>query len=114
MREIRRVRRRGNVQVEVGPAAPVGELYAQVVNAQRALQSLPPLEPAGAGDTWLDVDWAEVGTPIGGHIDISQLTQVDLIDDTLEVDAESSHAAQIARAMLQRPFRGYFDGNRLS
>ena len=114
-REIRRVRRRGGVQVEVGPAAPVGATYLAKVNAQRLLQNLPELpNVVGAGDTWLDVDWGEVGTPIGSHISFAQLQQVDLMDDTLEVDVGSSHAGEVARAMLQRPFRGYFDGNRLS
>ena len=61
----------------------------------------------------LDVDWAEVGTAIGGHITLTQLTQVDLTDSALEI-ANNGHAGEIARAMLQRPFRGYFDGNRLS
>lgn len=114
VREVRRVRMRGGNLVEVGPAAPVGLSYTAKINASRLLQGLPELEPAKAGDTWLDVDWAEVGTPIGNHIGLDELSQVDLDDDTLEVVAASSDAAQIARAMLQRPFRGYFDGNRLS
>ena len=112
-REVRRVRRRGGKVVQVGPSAPVGAMYLAKVNQQLALQNLPPVEAAGAGDTWLDVDWGEVGTPVGGHITLNQLKQVDLMDNGLEV-VGGSHAGEVARAMLQRPFRGYFDGSRLS
>ena len=72
------------------------------------------LDAPPAGDTWLDVDWAEVGTPVGSAITLAQLAQVDLTDNALQVSSASSHAGQIARALLQRPFRGYFDGSRLS
>lgn len=112
-REVRRVRRRGGKVVQVGPSAPVGAMYLAKVNQQLALQNLPPVEAAGAGDTWLDVDWGEVGTPVGGQITLNQLKQVDLMDNGLEV-VGGSHAGEVARAMLQRPFRGYFDGSRLS
>lgn len=112
-REVPRVRRRGGQPLGVGRAAPVGGAFRARINAERALFNLPALGAPPAGDTWLDVDWSEVGTPIGSAITLNQLRQVDLTDNALQVRA-ASHAGEIARALLQRPFRGYFDGARLS
>lgn len=113
-REVPRVRRRGGNQLGVGRMAPVGLDFRNRVNAERALINLAPLPAQPAGNTWLDVDWAEVGTPVGGAVTLNQLAQVDLIDNSLQISSATSHAGQIARALLQRPFRGYFDGGRLS
>jgi hypothetical protein len=73
--------------------------------------------PENAGDTWLDVDWAELpGVGAGGnrsaHVRLQDLTAVRLADASLQLPA-NAHAAQVARAVLQRPFRGYFAGQRL-
>lgn len=116
-REVPRMRRRGGLlqkPMEVGRGAPVGSTFLARVNAQRLLNGEQALPATPAGNTWLDVDWSEVGTPVGGSVTLAQLAQVDLIDNTLQVSSATSHAGQIARALLQRPFRGYFDGERLS
>ncbi|MBP7392907.1 MAG: hypothetical protein KA945_03615 [Zoogloea sp.] len=113
-REVSRERKRGGLQLSVGKAAPVGAAFRSRVNAERALLGLIALDAPPDGDTWLDVDWAEVGTPVGRAITLAQLAQVDLTDNAQQVSSASSHAGEIARALLQRPFRGYFDGSRLS
>lgn len=113
-REVPRERKRGGQQLSVGVGAPVGPAFRTRVNAERALLGLFALAAPPAGDSWLDVDWSEVGTPVGGAVTLAQLAQVDLTDNGLQVSSASSHAGQIARALLQRPFRGYIDGSRLS
>ncbi|WP_428421210.1 hypothetical protein [Methylibium sp.] len=67
-----------------------------------------------AGETWLDVDWSELQPPVaaGRHLSLAQLRSVQLATAGLAVGADA-HAAQVARALLQRPFRGYFAGERL-
>ncbi len=100
-REVPRVRRRGGgqlMQALAGPAAPTA-------------------------DTWLDVDWADVGTPPGAYLTLAQLRSVPLTPQHqlpagvvrgLGPIGASAHAAQVATALLQRPFRGYFAGARLA
>jgi hypothetical protein len=70
---------------------------------------------ASAGETWLDVDWSELNPPAapGSHVRLAQLTSVQLATPSLQLTA-TAHAAQVAQAMLQRPFRGYFAGARLT
>lgn len=114
-REVPRVRSRGGVAVRVTREFKAGSVgLLTEVNTLRAARGMPALAQAPDGDTWLDVDWSEVGTAGGAHITLARLAQVDLADNTLEVRNATSHAGEIARAILQRPFRGYFDGNRLS
>lgn len=71
-------------------------------------------EPDGEGEdgvTWLDVDWSEVGVSPGNYFDSSKLR--------LAAPAKNKpqwvtpHAATVADALLQRPFRGYYAGERL-
>jgi hypothetical protein len=114
-REVPRVRSRGGVAVRATRDFKAGSagLLAEV-NTLRVARGMPALAQPPAGDTWLDVDWSEVGTARGAHISLARLAQVDLADNTLEVRSAVSHAGEVARAILQRPFRGYFDGNRLS
>lgn len=67
-----------------------------------------------AGATWLDVDWSELNPPVppGRHLTLAPLRSVQLATAGLALGADA-HAAQVARALLQRPFRGYFAGTRL-
>ena len=114
-REVPRVRSRGGVAVRATRDFKAGSSgLLTEVNTLRAARGMVALALPPAGDTWLDVDWSEVGTARGAHITLARLAQVDLADNTLEVRSAVSHAGEVARAILQRPFRGYFDGNRLS
>lgn len=87
----------------------------------QAMQRVPFLTQATppSADSWLDVDWADVGTAAGQHVSLAQLASVRLHDlpakprSVNELPATSAHAGQVAAALLQRPFRGFFDGDRL-
>ncbi|WP_290873618.1 hypothetical protein [Aquabacterium sp.] len=98
-REVPRVKRRG------------GQVTQRV-------NFLAPQAPPSA-DSWLDVDWADVGTAAGQHVSLAQLAGVHLHAipakprSVNELPAASAHAGQVAAALLQRPFRGFFDGDRL-
>ena len=72
-------------------------------------------EPDGEGQdgaTWLDVDWSEVGVDPGHHFGSSNLRQADPAKANLPPWV-APHAATVADALLQRPFRGYYAGARL-
>ena len=88
----------------------------QLQHATRQL-AVDLFAPGNAGDTWLDVDWSElpgVGLAEGQHphIRLADLRAVRLTDASLQLGA-NAHAAHVARALLQRPFRGWFAGGRL-
>jgi len=63
------------------------------------------------GPTWLDVDWSGVGVQSGAYFGSTNLK--------LAAPAQNNamwanpHAAMVADALLQRPFRGYYAGVRL-
>lgn len=65
---------------------------------------------AGAG--WLSVDWSEVGdaggVAGGQYFGSAQLKQAPPAQG--QPDWQNPHAATIANALLQRPFRGYYAG----
>lgn len=85
---------------------------------------LSGLSQPPAADTWLDVDWGDVGTPVGRHLTLQDLASVRLTPESQlpsnvrrslgGLSVAGSHAAQVATALLQRPFRGYFAGTRLA
>ena len=74
-------------------------------------------EPEGEGqesNSWLDVDWSEVGVLPGKHFGSINLKQA----PPARTDANrplwvNPHAARVADALLQRPFRGYYAGIKL-
>ena len=72
-------------------------------------------EPDGEGQdgpTWLDVDWSEVGVEPGHHFGSANLRQADPAKAN-PPPWVAPHAATVADALLQRPFRGYYAGERL-
>jgi len=71
-------------------------------------------EPDGEGQdgpTWLDVDWSEVGVAGGEHFGSANLRRAPPAQGKAEW--KNPHAATVADALLQRPFRGYWAGARL-
>lgn len=85
------------------------------------------LAPGGGvptADTWLDVDWGDVGTAPGSHLTLAQLASVNFtpaaqlpagtVRTLAKLNSGNAHAGQSAAALLQRPFRGYFAGTRLA
>jgi hypothetical protein len=104
-REVPRVRSRGG-----------GQLMQRFV--------LAPGANAPLADTWLDVDWGDVGTAPGSHLTLAQLASVNFtpaaqlpagtVRTLAKLSTGSAHAGQAAAALLQRPFRGYFAGTRLA
>lgn len=97
----------------------------RVVNASNPAQRLVRVDRATkfggyaglantVGETWLDVDWAELSpsAPPGRYVTLAQLRSVRLDQSSLELGS-TANAAHVARALLQRPFRGYFAGHRL-
>jgi len=66
--------------------------------------------------TWKDVLWSDIGAPpvaSGGHFQL-----IDVMQANARVKAElqlsgASHAAALARALMQRPFRGFWVGDDL-
>jgi hypothetical protein len=76
-------------------------------------------EPDGEGqegNTWLEVDWSEVGVQPGKHFGSANLRQAPPAktntNQTLPIWI-NPHAARVADALLQRPFRGYYAGIKL-
>jgi hypothetical protein len=63
---------------------------------------------AGAG--WLSVDWNEVGVAGGQHFGSAHLRQAVPLTPDKPADWLNPHAATVANALLQRPFRGYYAG----
>jgi hypothetical protein len=88
----------------------------QVQHAHR-LSGFDLLAPGNAGDSWLDVDWSELpgvgqGNGKSPHLRLQDLSGVRLSNASLQLNG-NAHAAQVAQALLQRPFRGFFAGARL-
>ena len=59
-------------------------------------------------NSWQDVDWVDIDTPAGAHIALAKLRLAQPA-----AGWGDPHAAVIALAMLQRPFRGYWRGHAL-
>jgi hypothetical protein len=57
---------------------------------------------------WLDVDWSEVGVQPGAYFGAAQLKTADPARN--KPQWVNPHAALVADALLQRPFRGYYKG----
>ncbi|MFC3552158.1 hypothetical protein ACFOLC_14225 [Lysobacter cavernae] len=59
---------------------------------------------------WKDVRWSDVGVAQGAHFVLADLRKAnDQVPDAVELPL-TAHSAQTARALLQRPFRGYWVG----
>lgn len=73
-------------------------------------------EPDGAGQnsaSWLDVDWNEAqvaGGQFFGGIQLRQAPPVQQASAAVRQQWQTPHAAMVANALLQRPFRGYYAG----
>ena len=70
-------------------------------------------ERVGAGqnsNSWLDVDWDDIGVANGSCFGLTALRRAQPANGPRWIDP---HAATIADAALQRPFRGYWRGNAL-
>ncbi len=63
---------------------------------------------AGAG--WLSVDWNEVGVAGGAYFGSGKLRLAVAMTPDKLADWLDPHAATVANALLQRPFRGYYAG----
>lgn len=66
------------------------------------------------GPSWLDVDWSEVEVDPGQYFGSTNLKKA----PPAKIPAHASqwqnpHAAMVADALLQRPFRGYYAGEKL-
>jgi hypothetical protein len=59
------------------------------------------------GPSWLDVDWSEVGVNSGQYFGSANLKQAPPAKGN---QWQHPHAATVADALLQRPFRGYYAG----
>ena len=74
-------------------------------------------EPDGEGQNepgWLNIDWGEVGVQSGQYFGVSALKQAAPTAAPTQAAAwVNPHAATIADALLQRPFRGYWRGTAL-
>lgn len=62
------------------------------------------------GATWLDIDWSEVGVAGGEHFGSAKLKSA---TPATGPRWNNPHAATVADALLQRPFRGYWKGHAL-
>ena len=69
-----------------------------------------PDKKGQAGKGWLSVDWNEVGVAGGQHFGSDQLRQALPLTPDKPADWLNPHAATVANALLQRPFRGYYAG----
>jgi len=76
-------------------------------------------EPDGEGQegsTWLDVDWSEVAVNPGEHFGSANLRKAPPAKTNTNQPLPiwiNPHAARVADALLQRPFRGYYAGIKL-
>lgn len=76
-------------------------------------------EPDGVGQEgirWLDVDWSEVKVQPGKHFGSANLRLAPPAKTNTNQTLPfwiSPHAARVADALLQRPFRGYYAGIKL-
>ena len=71
--------------------------------------------PGGTKDSssWKDADWADLLTVAPGqHFSLQQMLNAPAAHGPQGLSV-SSHAGEIARALLQRPFRAYFTGDSL-
>lgn len=59
------------------------------------------------GPSWLDVDWSEVGVEAGQYFGSGHLRQA---PPAQGASWANPHAATVANALLQRPFRGFYRG----
>jgi hypothetical protein len=62
---------------------------------------------------WLDVDWDEVGVLPGDCFTGAKLRLAPPAQGLGQVPWANPHAAMVAQALLQRPFRGYYVGSKL-
>jgi hypothetical protein len=62
------------------------------------------------GNTWLDIDWSEVGVAGGQYFGSAALKRA---SPAAGPRWANPHAATVADAVLQRPFRGYWKGQAL-
>ena len=69
-----------------------------------------PDKKGQSGQGWLSVDWDEVGVAGGRHFGSINLRQAAPLTPDIPADWLNPHAATIANALLQRPFRGYYAG----
>lgn len=66
------------------------------------------------GPSWLDVDWSEIGVDAGQYFGSVNLKQAPPAQIPAQAQPwQNPHAATIADALLQRPFRGYYAGAKL-
>ena len=74
-------------------------------------------EPDGEGqdsDSWLDVDWSDVGVPPGQTFGSANLRAARPANTAPNKPMwVNPHAARVADALLQRPFRGFYAGIKL-
>jgi hypothetical protein len=70
----------------------------------------PDPEDNQAGNTWLEIDWSEVGVSGGRYFGSQALKSA---SPATGARWTSPHAATIADALLQRPFRGFWRGEAL-
>ena len=61
-------------------------------------------------DSWQDVDWVDIGVDNGSYFGLNQLQRAQAAKRPRWDDP---HAAIVADAVLQRPFRGYWRGDAL-
>lgn len=68
-------------------------------------------QPAPEAKGWKDVRWSDVGVAQGKHFLLADLLKgnAKVPGTTLDLPPDA-HSAQAARALLQRPFRGYWVG----
>ncbi|MGE8165998.1 hypothetical protein ACQKRQ_38395 [Paraburkholderia sp. NPDC080076] len=69
-----------------------------------------PDQEGGDGQGWLNVDWKEVGVNGGVYFGSAQLAHA---PPAKGPRWDKPHAATIADALMQRPFRGYYSGEML-
>lgn len=70
-----------------------------------------PDGPRRQGPGWMDVDWSEVGVAAGQCFSGADLRRAPPARS--QPDWTEPHAALVAEALLQRPFRGYYAGSKL-
>ena len=61
---------------------------------------------------WLDIDWGEVGVEPPARTSAARRSSV-ADDPAVAPHWPDPHAATVADALLQRPFRGYWRGDAL-
>lgn len=104
---------------EIRPAVEEMQKWFFILEEQMTEPRFGFDEPDGEGQegiTWLDVDWSEVKVQPGKHFGLANLIQAppakSNTNQTLPIWI-NPHAARVADALLQRPFRGYYAGIKL-